>query len=286
MLYTEGSEEYLKQSVDWEIIEEYVMSYQSQFAEGATEETVKKAKLSAELLIEKFSPLIKKYIGLLKSGDIDWDDPEMKSFISSFMDDRSLIRALNRKKQTASFRSDIYYKFDFILKTYGKISEEEMTTDLNSLLLLKANKYKQQGKNFCSYVYNVYKYEVSRHIKKFTSNPLNVSYKNSIYDDAILSSVNMHHEDEYHNSETGIPDMSWISGVSCSNLFLSLSAIDRKILIKYYMEEYNDSQIADVLGMHINTVNQRRRSALKTLADDLGLDYSDIKRTRKSGNKN
>ena len=35
--------------------------------------------------------------------------------------------------------------------------------------------------------------------------------------------------------------------------------------------------------MHINTVNQRRRSAAKQVADNLGFDLSAIKRTRRSG---
>ena len=286
--YKVSDEEFEKREADWTLVEELVMIYQKQFEEGATESDLVESRKAAGQIIEKFSPLIRKYITLLKSGQIDWNNMETKSFISNFVDSRDSIRALNRIRQTSKFRDHIHMKFEFVVKTYGAIPEEEMLTDLQSLLLLKAQKYKQMGKNFCSYLYNSYKFEVSRHIKKFIKNPLNIPYKNLQYEDFMNGendNVSTFHEDNYYEESTGVPGLEWVNGVSCSEIFSCLSNNDRKILVKYYLEDWNDQQIATVLGMHINTVNQRRRSATKKLADELGIDITNIKRTRRSGKK-
>ena len=152
-----------------------------------------------------------------------------------------------------------------------------------------ARRYKQVGKNFGAYVYNSYRYEVARFIKKFIQNPLNISYKNIEYEDYINNSNNYNlqnsYMDNYYEDLTGIPNVSWIQGQNCSEIFLDLSPLDRKILVKYYLEEWKDGQIAEHLGMHINTINQKRRSAAKVIAKNLNLDLNSIKRTRKSGKR-
>ena len=268
------------------------------FVEGKSEEAIEdwlrcttptEAKESANKLLERFSPFFKKYVTLLKTGQVDWDDMEMKQFISNFIDDIELKKALARKKQKAHYRNEIHQKFNFIIETYGELSEEEILLDLQTLLLIIAQRYKQMGKNFCAYVYNSYRYEVARHIKKYIKNPLNISYKNLQYEDCINGTsdfeIQNSYEDNYYEDLTGIPNTSWIQGQNCSDIFSCLSPLDRKILVKYYLEEWKDGQIAENLGMHINTVNQKRRSAAKVIAEKLDLDLNSIKRTRKSGKR-
>lgn len=289
MYYKKSDEQYEQRLKEWAEIEELVLTYQKQFDINANENDKINAKQAANELLEKFSPLFKKYTTLLKSGQIDWDDMEMKQFVCNFIDDIELKRALSRKKQRAVYRNEIYKKFNFIIETYGALTEEEMLIDLQTLLLVIAKRYKQIGKNFCAYVYNSYRYEVARHIKKFTINPLNITYKNLQYEDCINGSddfkIEQSYEDNYYEDVTGIPNMSWIQGHSCSDIFSDISPLERKILVKYYLEEWKDGQIADSLGMHINTVNQKRRRAARNIARKMNLDLSAIKRTRKSGKK-
>lgn len=289
MYYNIDDKDFEKRQQEWDDIEILVLQYQAQFLEGASSEEIATAKLAANSLLNKFSPLIKKYHTLLTTGQIDWDDKEMKLFVSSFIDEPDLIRALQRKKQVAEYRNRIYVKFNFVKETYGSIDPEDINSDLQSLILTMAKRYKQVGRNFCSYIYNTYRYEVSRHIKKFTQNPINISYKNLQYEDCINGQtdfeIDQSYEDNYYEDLTGIPNSSWILGQNCSELFSDLTPLDRKILIKYYLEEWKDKQIAKYFSMHINTVNQRRRSAAKKIADNLGLDLDNIKRTRRSGKK-
>ena len=90
-------------------------------------------------------------------------------------------------------------------------------------------------------------------------------------------------EDYCEDYNTGMPNLEWILGNECSEFFKDLEIIERKILIKYYLEEWNDRQIGEEFGIHINTVNQRRRSAVKKIALKLHIDQKDIKRNRRSG---
>lgn len=289
MFYLPTDPSFLERQADWDEIEEAVLKYQSQFKEDASLDDKSNAKDAANTIISKFSPLLKKYVTLLKTGQIDWNDKEMKLFVCNFIDDPSLQRALQRKKQKAEFRSQIYTNFNFIKETYGDLDDEEILLDLQTLLLTMAQRYKQVGRNFCSYLYNSYRYEVSRHIKRFIRNPINISYKNLEYEDCINGqpdfNLQQSCEDNYYEDLTGIPNSSWMHGENCSEIFANLSPLDRKILVKYYLEEWKDKQIADHFGMHINTVNQRRRSAAKKIAHNMDIEHDSIKRTRRSGKK-
>lgn len=274
---------------DWNDIENNVITFQKQFTEDATDIDMENAKVASDYLVSKFSPLITKYKVLLKSGSIDFTDTETKQFISLFIDEYELKKALNRKRIKSHFRAEIYKKFNFIVGSYGTISERDMLNDLNMCFLQLCKRYRQVGKNFCAYVYNSYRYEVARHIKKFIQNPLTIEWKILAYEDCINGEddykLNQYHEDSYHEDNMGLPDYTWINGQGCSDIFSSLSAIQRKILIKYYLEDWNDKQIAEHTGLHINTVNQKRRIATEIIANKTGMPLSSIVRSRKSGKK-
>lgn len=278
-----------KRKEEWDEIENLVLNFQKQFCENSTEEEKEYSQTCANMLLSKFSPLFKKYIMLLKYTHIDFTDREMKEFIALFIDDYELKKALFRKKINATNRADIYQKFNFVIETYGKASEEDIIADLNMCFLILAKRYKAIGKNFCAYVYNSYRHEMARHIKKFIQNPLNIQYKNYKYEDCINGEkdiqIDISYEDNYYENSTGLPDFTWISGQSCSDAFNKLSTFQRKILIKYYLEDWNDRQIAENMGAHINTVNQKRRNAVDILCNELGVDKEMIKRSRKSGKK-
>lgn len=274
---------------EWADIENCVNLYKKQFEPGATDDDIKISKEAAGELVTRFNPLFKKYIMLFKTGQIDFKDSDIKTFISTFIDDPRLHRALKRQKSRAEYRSDIYKRFGFIIETYGQLSEEDILIDLQMLLLVLAKRYRHVGKNFCAYVHNCFRYEVSRHIKKYIKNPINITYKNVSYEitelgfkDGDMDSI---HEDVYYEPENGIPNGTWINGETCSELFGILNPLERKIVVKYYAEEYNDKQIADSLGLHINTVNQKRRQAVATLASVLNIDLNSVKRNRHSGRK-
>ena len=204
-------EEESKRKEEWDEIENLVLDFQKQFDKCYIEEEEKEySKICGDLLIAKFSPLFKKYLTLLKYTHIDFTDKEMKEFIALFMDNYELKKALYRKKINSTNRAEIYAKFNFVIETYGKISEEDIIADLNICFLTLAKRYKPIGKNFCAYVYNTYRHEVARHIKKFINNPLSIQYKNYQYEDCVNGDkdvyIDISYEDNYYESSTDLPN--------------------------------------------------------------------------------
>lgn len=282
---------------EWNEIEDLVMKYKKAFDDDFQEATEnEKRRIKAESqdaaaeLIQRFYPFFKKYIMLLRTGQINYHDQELKKFVSLFIEDASLKRAINRKIQSADYKKKIFYQFNFISITYGSTPELDIETDIHMLFLNMAKRYKQMGKSFCGYLYNGFKYEMSRHIKAFLKNPLNIPYKNIVYEEYIKGSgeeptvENILEDDKYENN-IGIPDMDWIQGENCSEVFATLTTIERKLIVKYYLEDWNDRQISEEFGIHINTINLKRRQAVLKLATALGIEEDDIKRSRKSGMK-
>lgn len=274
---------------EWNAIEDLVMQYQRQFDEDCTSDEKINAQRAITKLLHSFNPLFKKYLLLIKSSQVDFSDKEMKRFVFSFIGEPELKAALKRERQSSEFRHLIMSRFNFVKETYGNQPEEVIMIDLQMLMLILAKRYKQMGRNFCAYVYNAFSFEVSRHIKKFIKNPSNIHYKSCEYEDFMQSCTDRIVDDDLldktYENNIGIPDSSWINGSCCSDIFSSLSPLERKILIKYYMEDFNDRQIGEALGLHINTINQKRRQAVSKLAALLNVNESAIKRSRNSGRK-
>ena len=276
-------EERLKQ---WEEVEGLVLTYQ-QYLDDPFERY--KSQQAADLLLQKFSPLFKSYLTVIKYNQIDWSNKEQKLFVSQFIGDRHLkafLTSSKKKKSSSETKAKIYEAFNFVAVTYGSLTEEDILSDLYMCFLILMKRYKQTGRNFCAYVANVYHYEVSRHIKKQTSNPLAINYKNYAYEDSINSdSIDNSYEDSYYELATGLPDYTWVNGETCSELFEDLSDLQRKILIEYYLEDYNDGQIGIHTATNIGTINSKRRKALKEVCDKLNIDPRSLPRQRKNGRK-
>ena len=269
-------------------MEGLVLTYQ-QYLHDPTESYL--SEQAAYTLMQKFSPLFKSYITVIKYNQIDWSNKEQKLFVAQFIGDRKLRQFLtsSKKKSSSETKAKIYEAFNFVAVTYGSLSEEDILSDLYVCFMTLMQRYKQTGKNFCAYVANVYHYEVSRHIKKFTSNPLVVNYKTCSYEDATngdgSTSIDDPYEDSYYESYVGLPDYTWINGETCDAIFDDLSTLQRKILVEYYMEDYNDGQIGEHTATNIGTVNGKRRKAINDICDKLGIDPKTIPRQRKNGRK-
>ena len=271
---------------EWNEIEELVLKYQKYLNDPINSHISKEC---ADILLQRFSPLFKSYISIIKHNQIDWKSREQKMFVSQFIGDKYLKRALNRKKTSSEYKAKVYHAFNFVVTTYGVLSEEDILSDLYLCFLILMKRYKQKGKNFCAYVANSYHFEISRYIKKQISNPLIVNYKNYKYEDVINGYQNEEldiiHEDNYYESITGLPDYTWINGDTCSELFSDYTPYQRKILIKYYLEDYNDRQISEIFGTNIGTINSKRRNAINKLCALRCVDKNTLPRKRKSGRK-
>lgn len=265
------------------------MDYKLQFKENPTSEELAASDAAGLQLVKKFTPLFKKYLTLIKTGQIDFFDKEMKRFVICFLPENDLKAALRRDRQSKEMRHKILLRFNFVKETYGSLHVDEIMSDLQMCFFILAKRYKQMGRNFCGYLYNVYLYEVVRHIQGFIANPGNIHYNKVEYEGYMKNreekAADHEFEDRMYEDSMGLPDSSWISGLNCSDEFGGLTPLERKLIVKYYLEDYNDRQIAEELCMPINACNQARRKATFKLADALGVPHDMIKRSRKSGKK-
>ncbi len=270
---------------EWGEVEELVMIYKKQFQEDIiiTPSIVANSEKAATELCKRFHSLFNKYLQLLTTGQIPYHDKDVKAFVSAFTGSPELHQALKRRYQNQKSKEAINRSFNFIVESYGSLPREEILMDLQMLFLVVAKRYQQVGRSFCGYLYNVYRFEVVRHVTKFIKNPISIPYKIVSYNEDVNCLPEDTYEDIYYENENGTPDMGWIAGDSCSDIFSELDSMDRRILIKYYLEDWNDRQIADAFCVHINTINQRRRTSVKKIAELLNIDLNDIKRNRRSG---
>ena len=69
-------------------------------------------------------------------------------------------------------------------------------------------------------------------------------------------------------------------------MFTYLTPIQRKILSKYYLEDWSDRQIAESIGVQTSSINGKRREALNLLCEFFDVDPNSLKRIRKGNVKN
>lgn len=138
-------------SDEWKEIDDLVFKYQEQFKENATEEAKLEARKAGGQLIEKFRPLFKKYVILLRTGQINFKNSEQKQFVGLFINDTYLKRGLKMKHIHRDVQEQIISKFNFLIEGYGKQEEQEILGDLQTILFTLAKRYKDVGKSFCCY---------------------------------------------------------------------------------------------------------------------------------------
>lgn len=283
---------FMEHEAEWEEIDNIVLEYQKAFSCPNDAEQRRKSDEAGAKLLERFYPFIKKYLNLVKTGQINFNNEEQRTFVVLFIEEPNLKYALRSGKPIdKNLKAQIFQRFNFVKETYGNEDEEIILTDLHTLFFILAKRYKKIDRSFCCYLYYVYKFEVARWIQRFIANPANIHYKNYSFEELnsqgskelANNTIDLEIEDKICTDESGVPDLSWIQGFNCSEAFQTMTPLERKILIKYYLEKKNDRQIAREYGIHINTCNTKRHQALEKLVKAMGVDKSDIQRTRNSG---
>ena len=280
-------DKFLTKKDEWEKIDGLVSIFQKSFNEDATAKEKLDADKAATELINLFSPFFHKYLVVITTGDIDWKDYEQKLFVSMFMDSPVLRSALWSKKRISEDKKiQIIQRFNFIKETYGHNENEYILTDLYTAFMVLVGRYKKTNRSFCCYLYNVFRYEMFRHIQKLLKNPLNIHYKSISYDlefptlRKIADNCDM--DEKISIDEKGLPSVSWMLGQNCSEDFKTLTPLERKIISKYYIEQKTDKLIAEELGIHMNTCNNKRHTALNKIAKAKNINIKNIKRCRNS----
>lgn len=284
-----SKDEFMEKEAEWEETDNLVFVYQKAFKNGCSELDLKKSDEAATKLIKSFFPFFYKYLSVITTGNIAWNNVEQRIFVAHFMDSKDLRNKLYSKKRIdKDTKNIISQRFNFVRETYGQYEEENIMTDLYMLFFILAKRYKKTNRSFCCYLYNAYHYEVFRHIQHLLRNPLNIHYRNTSYENNVVSYAtelkNVSYECDMNDlimtKDTGMPNVTWIFGQNCSEDFAMLTPLERKIIAKYYIEQKPDWVISKELGIHVNTCNIRRHKAINKLAKAKGIDPKKIKRCR------
>lgn len=282
---------FMEKETEWEEIDKLVFAYQKSFEPDCSTSDKIKADEAAKKLLDSFFPFFYKYISAITTGTIAWDNAEQRLFVAHFMDSRELRNKLYSKAYiNKESKNMISQRFNFVKETYGHYDEENIMIDLYMLFFVLAKRYKKKNRSFCCYLYNAYHYEVFRHIQSLLKNPLNIHYRNTSYDNSVVSydtelknvSYECDIDELITTKDTGMPNITWLTGQNCSEDFAALTPLERKIIAKYYIEQKPDKVISRELGIHVNTCNNRRHKAINKIAQARGINPDSIKRCRNS----
>lgn len=257
-----------KDPKEWKEIEELVLKYQLQFKDKSKKEESDAAMIE---LLDRFYPLFKKYLVLVKSGQINFHDSETRRFVYTFIGDAKLKAALKRHSNLANHRQPIHHRFNFVREVYGCLEDTEILDDFKMIFMDMAQRYKSIGRNFCAYVANAFYFEVSRYIKAFISNPANIWYRHFEFEDYFhtVDEDTPYYaepfEDKIIEDEPDTLDMDWIAGTRCREVFKQFTPLERKILALYYSDGMTDKQIAEHLSYPILKIQDKRRHVLQVL---------------------
>ena len=79
----------MAKQTEWDEIDDLVLEYQKAFTDNSEEQKIKSDAASVELL-KRFYPLFKKYLTLLTTGQINFNNKEQKFFVYLFMEEPNL----------------------------------------------------------------------------------------------------------------------------------------------------------------------------------------------------
>lgn len=232
---------------------------------------------AAETLLEMFagddmrSRFIGKYIKLLKHEVFDLTDKDTRRFLQLYMvDGRDALMNRYQSKEGKAAAAQTAAMLARALHTYD---EEELVQDLVMLLLTQAQRYEKQKQqvNFGGYLYNSFRFTVFNHLKKttFRYDVLNHPRREELSEEMlVVDGIEVDekwfdcHEGRFGDAEE--LGLDWVSG-DCNHAFAELSQLERLILRLAYEDKKTDSEIAEQLGFHRNTVLKYRHQAKENL---------------------
>lgn len=221
-------------------------------------------KDAANKLIQMFENYLNKYLYLLKRKKISYKDIDTRKFLALFTDDIEERKLLKSPVNSSNVNQLAYKIAEKLSQQLKNVAEEDIKQDLSMILLILAARYKNQGKNFCLYVFSTFRYELKRTVESYVNDPANYSINYEDLENDPTMSDNYSFEATLIESDDAL-DINWIHGITCSDEFMDLSTMERLILKMHYELKMSDPAISKILGVHKNTVFNRRTKALKKI---------------------
>lgn len=221
-----------------------------------------------------FTKYAGKYYRMLRRGTINFKDKDSRRFIQCFAADKDLRDKLVpffQYKETIERTYELLNKVVFQIKPIG---DEDLKQELSILFLIQAQRYEKvkEAVDFSGYIKNSYRYAVKNWIKKITKPAEPYMHMNhdllAFADDAYTDDDGNYEVNEELFAASPIIEMdeeignSWVRGLTCGDEFKELTPLQRLIIKLHDHDGMPDGKIAELLGIHINTIfRQRKKSA-------------------------
>lgn len=238
----------------------------------------------AEMLLKAYDGFIAKYVNLLHDGTIYPDNDRMRQFIGLYVSRHNIRRYLDSYVYMPNVKAAIYSTANMLAKIFASYKKAEIYNEIVSVLLELAMRY-SRGRNptFHLYADKVFNYYLKKHLKSIVSDPLiraewiefdDTQYEtegeNLVETDQVYERI--HEAIEIKRADTPVVNggglnLNWINGVTATNVFRMLDAIDRQILVMHYIDKMKDAEIAEALGYGSRETICRRRNKAKAVIE-------------------
>src|SRR5699024_2466636 len=232
---------------------------------------MKKMKLcekDTQQLLLKYEPFINKYLYLFHAKNIDFNNYDIRFFLSCYIKDKSSRSRLRKKSYRKKSDIALAHKvLNYLCQAFKDHNKQELYHELIIPFLSCLKRYEERDVGFQKYIYVSYKYELIRHINKLL-------FQNFKTIPADLETVEVKTENEndfmFLDAEFELNHPDWLRGKTCMPIFKNLTREDRLILIKYYLESYSDKKIGQLIGKSRKTINRTRHKAISKIKNETG----------------
>lgn len=226
---------------------------------------------------KELSLYLGKFYKMLRFGKIDFKDYDSRVFLSLFIEDNAISKALYQSYQHRPVKQAAVRKLGVITESLKVLEDEDLKQDLRMLLLQQAMRYKKEDRVFGAYLYHSYRFAVKNYIKKiqkpaepYIHMPKELmriaddQLKDNDADIDIQDSIFVQSPMIFMDEELG---NSWVRGLTCGDEFKELTPLQRLIIKLNYYDGLSDGKIAEMMGIHINTIFRQRTKAGKIVKE-------------------
>ena len=273
-------------------------------------------KLSEDI-VKSFEKFLYKYQNFFFYNIFDIKDSSLRKFVSLYFPLKSTnfdIQYIHKPAYESFLKNSANKVRSYYRSIYD--TEEDIFCELVRALLNMAKRYSDYEKpSFHTYVQRCFHYELfnehrsltndalcslrkvsvegiednysitTKECKKVFINKLSVNKEHIVVDELDKkiklknSNIPTIINDDFSVFDDSTLNLNWINGVTCNELFKTLSSFEREIVLEHSLNKKTDTEISKKYGLCRSTINRKRLIAvqkIKKYLEEKGLNIDDL----------
>lgn len=227
---------------------------------------------NAEKLIKQYHWFLMKYYHVMAFGQMDYSSYDLRKFICCYLKDQKWIQNLSRgkyhshevKKEAERICMMLHRCYQHEHLDRSDYPHDDLYHDLTIVFLKCASDYVEMQVGFEKYMYATFRYRWKRFCdQKLKETMPNASLRYWDEHEKIEQAPFASGEWADLFEETDLNHASWINGQMASFPFDQLSALQRMILVKFYITGYTDKELSKATGYHPVYINRMRNQLVR-----------------------